>query len=83
MLYLVIFICSYYVSATVCNGLCYCCGAECTVEADEVQGKCHVVFGEEIDDLDSYFLEKPDVFWFSEVISYYGMPMHGIKVLLC
>ena len=38
------------------------------MEADEVQGKCHVVFGEEIDDLDSYFLEKPDVFWFSEVI---------------
>ena len=38
------------------------------MEADEVQGKCHVVFGEEIDDLDGYFLEKPDVFWFSEVI---------------
>ena len=32
-----------------------------------------MVFGEEIDDLDSYFLEKPDVFWFSEVIYYYGM----------
>ena len=42
------------------------------MEADEVQGKCHVVFGEEMDDLDSYFLEKPDVFWFSAVISYYG-----------
>ena len=41
---------------------------ECTVDADEVQGKCHVVFGEEIDDLDSYFLEKPDTFWFSEVV---------------
>ena len=40
---------------------------ECTIEADEVQGKCHVVFGEEIDDLDTYFLKKPDVFWFSEV----------------
>ena len=45
----------------------YCCCVECAVEAHEVQGKCHVVFGEEIDDLDSYFLEKLDVFWFSEV----------------
>ena len=27
-----------------------------------------MVFGDEIDDLDSYFLEKPNVFWFSEVI---------------
>lgn len=47
------------------------CVVECTVEADDVQGKCHVVFGEEIDDLDSYFLEKPDVFWFSEVATNY------------
>ena len=40
---------------------------ECTVEADEVQGKCSVVFGEEAEDLDKMFLEKQDVFWFLEV----------------
>jgi len=40
---------------------------ECIVEANEVQGKCSVVFGEEVEDLGKFFLEKQDAFWFLEV----------------
>lgn len=39
-----------------------------------------MVFGDEIDDLDSYFLEKPDVFWFSEVINL--LFLHSIKFIV-
>ena len=42
-----------------------------------MQGKCHVLFGDEIDDLDSYFLDKPDLFWFSEVIIF--LRLHSIN----
>ena len=51
--------CQYIIVVVLC--------VECTVEADGVQGKCSVVYGEEVEDLDKFFLEKQDVFWFLEV----------------
>ena len=66
------------VCVLVCVCLCVCMCAndtpitppftEVVVPASEVQGKCQVVFGEDLQcSVDDYFLQEPDRFYFNEV----------------
>ena len=41
---------------------------EVTVAATEVEGKCTVVFGEDVPSTDDYFLQSPDRYYFNEVL---------------